>query len=458
VASGGERAYDVVVVGGGLAGLTAARELDKQGRSVIVLDARAEVGGRMVRKSTASGVWVDLGGQWIGPSQDRISALAGELGVRTYDSFHDGLTTFFWKGKRSTFDGDFPPFTPRHTPAVTPEELADTTKVWSAFETMSSSVPPAEPWKSPDAGARDGLLVSKWLDAAATTGFSRFVVTQQARIGGNGGFEPDDVSLLHMLWTDSTSPQREEPEKTLFIECAGQIPKLIVDRFSTRVDVRVNAPVRRIAQDATGVTVRSDIGDFPGSKVIVAMPASLAGLITYDPPLPQQRAGFTQNARMGAIIKNHAVYERPFWRDEGLNGTAICDLPTVQFIADSSPPGDGHGILTSFIAGDLARSLSKQSPDARKSLVLADYEQCFGNSATNPIDYIEKDWLVEPWVGGAFTEYLTPKTWTTYGPAWSKAVGHIHWAGTESADQWAGYFDGAVRSGEKAAHEIQASL
>jgi monoamine oxidase len=463
---------DVVVVGGGLAGLTAARRLDQAGRSVVVLEAADHIGGRMLAKQlktvagqlkTVPGQCVDLGGQWVGHTQDRILALAKELGVSLFDSHHDGQTVFFWKGKRSTFKGAFPPFE-GDPPAVPPKELADGKLIWKQIEDLPVG---PEPWTHPDAGALDSELLSDWLSTRpSTTDFGKFVVTLMARIGGSGAFEPRNVSRLHMLFTQSVGPQKENPEEQLFFGCAGQFPERIVSKFSSRVKVFRNVPVKRIDQDATGVTVSGKSGSkefkFRASKVVVAMPPMHAGLIDYGgtPTLPPQRVDLTKNAPMGLLIKNHAIYETPFWRDgvPALSGAAVGDLDTVQFTADSSLPTGGPGILTSFIAGDRADALSKVDPAIRKSLVLSDYVRYFGPQAAAPKEYVEMNWIEEPLIKGAFTSYMNPGIWVKDGVTLRPPVGHIHWAGTETARRWNGYFDGAVRSGEDAAIAIDAAL
>jgi monoamine oxidase len=453
--------WDVVVVGGGLAGLTAARRLDQAGKRVLVLEAADHAGGRMLSQQlvTEPGTCVDLGGQWVGLTQTAMVNLAKELGVGRFKSHHEGDTVFIWKGQRSTFHGSFPPFRD-DPPAVSPPELADGKQIWEKVEALKVG---PNPWTDPNAGALDGQLLSDWLNATTNTDFGKFVVTVMARIGGSGAFEPRQVSRLHMQFTQSVGPQSENPEEELFIGCAGQFPGLIVSKFSSRVKVILNALVDRIEQDANGANVFSPVGRFRASKVVVAMPPVHAGgsiKYTGTPPMPPQRKALTSNAPMGLLIKNHAIYDTPFWRSAvpALNGTAVGDLETVQFTADSSLPVGGPGILTSFIAGDRAAALANVDPAVRRGLVLADYARYFGQQALAPKEYVEKNWIVEPHIEGAFTSFMNPGTWFKHGPALRPPVGHIHWAGTETASLWNGYFDGAVRSGNDAAVAVLALL
>lgn len=446
--------WDVVVVGAGLAGLTAARRLDEAGKRVLVLESAGHVGGRMIAQSlvTHPDLCVDLGGQWVGPSQDRMLALATELGVRRFEAHPAGSTVLIWKGQRSTFDGSFPPFTGQ-PPAVSAKELTDGKRIWGQIESLGVG---PEPWTHPRAVALDAEVLSDWLDVSSTTDFGRFVVTVMARIGGSGAFEPRDVSRLHMLFTQSVSPQCEEPEALAFFGSAGQFPLLIARQFSHRVEVLCNSRVHRIEQDPRrGVTAFTVGAKFNALKAVVAVPPVHAGRITYGgiPNLPPERLELTRNAPMGKLIKNHAIYDDAFWRHAApaLNGEAVGDLYTIQWTADSSPPTGRPGTLTSFIAGDRATSLSHVDTGTRRALVLADYARYFGEKALAPKEYVEKNWIVESGVEGAFTSFMNPGAWTTTGAALRTPVGHIHWAGTETAFRWNGYFDGAVRSGEDAA-------
>jgi monoamine oxidase len=342
---------------------------------------------------------------------------------------------------------------------VSPPELADGKQIWEKVEKLLVG---PNPWTHTNAVALDGELLSSWLNATTSTDFGKFVVTVMARIGGSGAFEPRQVSRLHMQFTQSVAPQKEKPEKHLFVGCAGQFPGLIAGKFSSRVKVVLNAVVTSIEQDANGATVVSPVGRFRASKVVVAMPPVHAGGIKYTgtPPMPPQRTALTANAPMGLLIKNHAIYDTPFWRSAtpALSGTAVGDLETVQFTADSTPPVGRPGILTSFIAGDRAAALANVDPAVRRGLVLADYVRYFGPQALTPKEYVDKNWIVEPHIEGAFTSFMNPGTWVAHGPALRPPVGHVHWAGTETASQWNGYFDGAVRSGNDAAVAVLALL
>jgi monoamine oxidase len=255
-----------------------------------------------------------------------------------------------------------------------------------------------------------------------------------------------------MAYTQSSSPQAEAPESELFYGAAGQIPLLLAADLGD--SVVTGARVWGVEQDGSGVTLHTSLGRYQAQFAIVAIPPTLAGGISYDPPMPPQRIQLTQRIPMGSMIKVNAIYPTAFWRDAGLNGVATSDLRVTQFTADSSPPSGTPGILTSFVTGAVAIDLSRRSAQDLQTAVLDEFVAYFGAEAGNPSQFVEMNWDADPWAGGAFTSFMAPGVWTTYGEALRKPVGRIYWAGTETATRWSGYFDGGVRAGEDAAQAI----
>jgi monoamine oxidase len=220
----------------------------------------------------------------------------------------------------------------------------------------------------------------------------------------------------------------------------------------------LSSPVRRITQDATGVTVVSDGLTVRARQAIVAIPPALAGRIDYEPILPFERDQLTQRYGQGTLTKVAAVYDRPFWRDAGLNGSAITTGGPVSATFDDSPPDGSVGVVFGFVGGDYARSYNAMSPSARRAAVLNQYATFFGQPALNPRDFFETSWSGEQWTRGCPVGIPSTGTLLAYGSRIRQPVGRIHWAGTETSNYWNGYMDGAVRSGERAAAEVLAEL
>jgi monoamine oxidase len=183
------------------------------------------------------------------------------------------------------------------------------------------------------------------------------------------------------------------------------------------------------------------------------MPPTLTSRIAYDPPLPGFRDQLTQRMPQGTVWKCMAVYERPFWRDDGLSGFGTSDTGPVRLTYDNSPPDGTPGVLLGFLEGDFARRAGLLSEAERRAQVLGVFGRLFGERALQPQRYIERSWAEEEWTRGCYGCYMPPGGWTSYGEALRRPVGPIHWAGAETATIWNGYMDGALRSGERAAAE-----
>jgi monoamine oxidase len=439
---------DVIVVGAGLSGLCAARELISQGKNPLVLEARDRVGGRMVRKSVAGGGWFDLGGQWIGPTHVGILELADSLGIGHFDFYATGRTTVSYRGSLSTIDDDFPPSDV--LPSVSSTDIEEAKRVWEIFNALAATADIEHPWLTPDALALDAQTVTSWLVSTTTSEFAKFSFKHW--VLNDVGGDPDATSLLFALVTHSAGPEHEGPEHWLFDGAAGQIPELLADELG---DSRIclESPVLRVEEDADGVTVTTPHSSYRSEYLIVATPPHLAGSIDYNPPLPARRIQFTQRAPMGSVIKYAAIYPTAWWRNKGLSGATVSD-GTVLATADGSPPTGVPGILVGFVSGPEAVRLTDEPDKARRQVVLDHFRTYFGDEASNPVEFIEMNWLGEKWTGGAYNSNLAPGTLTTYGPAMAKPVGRIHWAGTEMSHKWTGYFEGAVQAGYAAANAV----
>ena len=160
-----------------------------------------------------------------------------------------------------------------------------------------------------------------------------------------------------------------------------------------------------------------------------------------------------QRVLQGALIKAGAVYDRPWWRDKGLNGSSVPTDGLVSATFDDSPEDASLGVLFGFIGGDKARQFNTMARNDRQSAVLSEFATLFGPEATGPQRYFETNWTEDPWSRGCPVALYGPGTLVAYGPALRAPVGNIHWAGTETSNYWNGYMDGAVRSGDRAAKE-----
>jgi monoamine oxidase len=450
---------DVVVVGGGFAGLTAARTLAAAGRSVVVLEARNRVGGRVWNHDLGGGVVSERGGTFAGPTQDYVLALAGDLGVGTFptydtgnDLFYDGTTTYSWSDTGPT--GSAP---------LDPLILPDLTLVIQELDQMSTSVPVDSPWTASNAASWDGQTLQSWIDTHSLTPQFKAVVSMATR--PIFGAEPGELSLLFVLFYIASSGDennagtfernfdtRGGAQQSRFIGGSQVIAENMAAQLGKRVVL--SSPVRRIEQSKGGVTVHSDRTAIKAKKVIVAIPPVLAGRIHYEPGMPFGRDQLTQRYGQGTLTKVAAVYDTPFWRSAGYTGQALSVDGPVSASFDDSPPNGSPGVLFGFVGGNWARQYNAMSAAARQQAVLQQYASFYGQQALSPNAFFETNWSGEQWTRGCPVGIPSVGALTAYGPYIREPIGRIHWAGTETSNYWNGYMDGAVRSGIRAAGEV----
>jgi monoamine oxidase len=459
------RKVDVVVVGAGIAGLQAARELVHAGKSVRVLEARKRVGGRVLNHRLASGDVADMGGTFAGPTQDHILALAKDMKVGTFPTYNTG-NNVYWNGRsRSTFPADGPTGNAPTDPALVPDIAQAVLKL----DEMSKQVPVDAPWTAGNAAEWDAITLHSWIrdNGINKQGLLDITTAATEAIFGGG---PGDLSFLYTLFYIAASGNEKNPgtfernfntkdgaQEQRFHGGAALIPQRMAKQLG-RGRIRLNTPVRKIVQNARGARVYSDKKSFRCRQVIVAMPPALAGRIRYGPKVPALRDQLTQRVPQGTLIKFDAVYDRAFWRDKGLTGQAVSLQGPVKVTFDASPPDGKPGVLLGFIGGHEARVWQRRSKAERQAAALECFARYFGAEARSPRQVVEINWASELWSGGCPVALFQPGTLYDFGEALRAPHGRIHWAGTETSTYWNGYMDGAVRSGERAAKEVLAKL
>jgi monoamine oxidase len=448
------RDADLAVIGAGLAGLSAARVAAAAGASVVVVEARDRVGGRVLNEEIGGGNVVEVGGQWIGPTQDRLAAIASELGVATFPTYGEGQNVIEYGGRLRRYRGTIP--------RINPLVLIDVERAQRKLNRMAGKVPLEAPWEAPGAAALDAQTAATWMKRNLATKAGRMLL--ELGIEAVWAAQPEDMSLLHVLFYIHSAGSLQllfdtegGAQQDRFVGGSQRIAILMAEQLG-RDNLLLGAPVRKIGMGDHGVTVEADGAVVRARRAVVALAPTLAGRIAYDPPLPGFRDQLTQRMPLGTVGKCMAIYDQPFWRADGLSGQGTSDTGPVKLTFDNSPPDGSPGVLLGFLEGRRARELGRLRPEERRAAVIDCFARLFGPKASSPAAYVERLWAEEEWSRGCYGCHMPTGAWTNYGPALREPIGPLHWAGAEYATVWNGYMDGAVRSGEAAASAVMERL
>ncbi|GAA1506582.1 flavin monoamine oxidase family protein [Nocardioides humi] len=424
----------VLVVGAGLSGLVAARELQRRGADVVVLESAERVGGRAMAVTTALGSRVDLGGQWIGSDHHRITALAEELGLDTYPMHSKGLPRLVSGGREVR----------AVSPSVLPAALA-----LAGLEVLTRTGATGR-WNDAtvDAWLRrvPGRTARRLLEVIAliswTADLDRFSVHAMSELVRRQG------GLRTILSTTNGA------QDSLLVEGAGTLVERLAAELGSRV--LTGQRVIAIARDDDGVTVHTASRELRGARAIVTVPPPVAGRIEHHPPLPPERAALERDTSMGSVYKAIAVYDRPFWRERGSGELLVLDDPG-RAVFDTTPPG-GPGHLCTLVGGPEARALDDLDPAERRRTLLGPLVAHLGPAVLEPADWQEKAWHRDEHAGGGYVALPAPGTTAGIPPVSHLPAGTVHWAGSETAEDHPGYLEGAIDAGERAAREVAAAL
>lgn len=447
---------DLLVIGAGFSGLHAARLAQKAGLSTIILEARERVGGRAEQHRFANGDTVDIGGQWVGPGQDRLYRWIEEAGFSTYPLYHRGDHLLKLGRRVRRYRGLVPP--------LPPHELLELHLALSRFERLAASIDPEHPQDHPDAGRLDRMTLDEWIRRNLHTRRTRRLFA--IGIGAVFATSPEEISLLHALFYARSGGtlralldvENGAQQDRIHGDMAGLAEAMAATARREGVKILLDTPVERLEWREDGVLAHTPRGAVPARRAICALPPNQLRRIRFAPALPARRDRLWQRMPAGRAIKCIAQYPRPFWREQGLSGEAVGGDGPVEITFDNTEAGRSAGLLMGFIAGPAADHWGAAPAAERRAAVLRSFAEFFGPQALSPIDYVDRDWGAQEWTRGCYAALMGPGTWTSYGDALRAPIGPLHFAGTETARHWYGYFEGALEAAERAVQEVREAL
>jgi putrescine oxidase len=448
---------DVVIVGAGPSGLTAARELKRAGLSVAVLEARDRVGGR-TWTDTVDGAMLEIGGQWVSPDQTALLALIEDLGLQTYSRYRDGESVYIGAdGKRTQYTGGTFP--------VSETTAAEMDKLTVLLDSLAAEIGAEEPWAHPKARELDTISFHHWLrqnstDEEACNNIGLFIA------GGMLTKPAHAFSALQaVLMAASAGSFTNLTDEDFILDkrvVGGMQQVSLLQAAELGEDVVLDSPVRTInwTEEASGgyrVTAVSERATVNARFVIMAVPPNLYSRVSFNPPLPRRQHQMHQHQSLGLVIKVHAVYSSPFWREDGLSGTAFGAGAIVQEVYDNTNHEDPRGTLVGFVSDEKADAMFELSAEDRRRTILESIASFLGEKALEPEVYYESDWGSEEWTRGAYAASYDLGGLHRYGKDQLKPVGPIYWSSSDLAAEGYQHVDGAVRMGQISAARIVAA-
>jgi monoamine oxidase len=428
---------DVIVLGAGLAGLSAARDLLGAGADVLVLEARDRVGGRVTQTRLPDGRLVQLGGEVVGPGHTAYARLVDELGLTLEPAFTSVAGEDTWALVDGVVVGD-----PQHW--LGPDDMASYERVESRFAALARTVDPRDPWSHPEAERLDRLSVGQWLrEEGATPAVVRARelamlalaaesvertsllsdLRKEAAVGGHGFYDYETWECLRV----------REGSATVALRMAEDLG----DR------IRFGAPVIRVQVDPRRSRVTLVTGEqYDAAAVICTLPPGPLRSVAVD-GVSEARLASLRRQRHAPSVKACLVYDRSFWVDNGQNGASYFERTMLGGTWQQV-----DGVLSALVPPERIGGYLGTDPALARQEFVDDVAVAFGEGARHPQEVFVRSWATDPHTQGYITAWR-PGDVTAVGPLHATHDAPFYVAGS---DQWVcGYMEGAVRTGRAAA-------
>ena len=456
--------HDVIVIGAGVTGLTAAYRLQQAGRDVTVLEARDRIGGRLrnethdvneAGEAIDSEVDFEVGGQWVSPDQTALIALIDELGLETFKRYREGESLYVGAdGVARRFTDAMP---------VSDKTNAEIDRLTDLLDDIVAKMDPDRPWEHPDAAYLDSVSFTQWLreqsddeeacdnialyvgPAMLTKPSYAFSALQAVLMAASAG------AFSHLVDADFILDKR-------VVGGLATVPRVLAEKIGSD-RIRLSSDVTHIEWRGDGavVTVQDETGtpeQLAAKRVIIAVPPTVQRRIRFTPEMPAEHRMAREHQSFGLVIKVQLVYPTPFWREQGLSGTGFAPYLPLHEVYDNTPEDEERGFLVGFVAGLSADELGRLSAQERRTRILQAAAAYFGEQALSPVVFHESDWQHQELTGGAYGPSFDLGSLTRNGAKLREPMGVIDFGSSDVAGLGFQHVDGAIRVGSEIAASI----
>ncbi len=431
--------WDAIIVGAGVSGLMSGVLLKSQGFKVLVLEARDRVGGRTctIKDSNKS---IDLGGQWVGNCQSRVMNLVKKLGLTHFEQYDKGKHIMNWGGKITEYDGNI-------SQSFNSTQSEFDTNMKKFIQTMDLMAKELNGYKN-----LDGISAREWMETNCHDPQVREIIDWLFKVCIC--VESSNLSFYYWLYVINQSGGYSKiadikggAQEFRIRGGSMQISEQLVTQHN--LNVKLNSPVIGIEQTKSYCVVRTREDEFKCKYVVVTIPPQLNRSIEYIPNLPNTKEILYQSIQMGQVIKIVITYSSPWWRAKGFSGEIISNQEPIFLAYDASvPEPNGYYGIVCFVCADNLKSYSKEK-------ILDGLVRYFGdNRMGEPTGYYDKNWTEEEYSQGCYFGVTNKNILSQFRYEFTKSFGSIYWAGTETANEWMGYIEGAVESAERVVNQI----
>lgn len=430
----------VIVIGAGLAGLSAAHQLQRSGHEVTILEARLRAGGRVMtlRHPFADGLYAEAGGEWINSAHQEIISLIRDMGLQLREGY--GKAGLFRRQQLMSFDEALTRF-----PGLS--------RLQQATDELKQGI---DVFDLPSRSARQNLDKIDYLAYLRSAGVDdEAIAIERQHINGLMTVRLEEISAMHMAY-ELGLPQREDGPEMRIVGGNDQLPLRLAENLGERI--LYGRAVVGIEHDERGVRVHFLEGDqsrtLDGDHAIVAVPATCARRFHFQPSLPFESQRAINDVGYGRVMKTLVQTARRFWEQHNPALESVgTDTEAGNIYHSSQNLKTRRGVLTCYSGGSCADRMEKYTPAER---ILRAQKAC-GEVWPDARELCEGGfnhfWNAEEWTRGSYA-FFAPGQMTTTREWLSRPVGRLHFAGEHTA-VWQGYMNGAVESGFRVAKEVE---